>query len=255
MYKFALLFTVAILSTSCGKSPGDSKINNVFGADDRVAMTTLDYPWRTIGYIADVGCTGTMVAKDLVLTAAHCVIDSNTKKLRNDITNFHPNYINGSSILKSYIQHIWWGTTEPDKFRGDDWAILKLREPIGNSVGWLGVESTTANSFPDLLTVAGYSNNFMNGRTAGVHHNCQTKRRLQEENMIYHDCDMSRGSSGGPALRNKDGKLTIYGINVAEKRNGGETSLYVNSYEDKYANIVIPTHEAAKKLIEIMKQN
>ena len=43
----------------------------------------IQYPWRTIGYLynGQGSCTATLVYKNVVVTAAHCVIDPATKKL------------------------------------------------------------------------------------------------------------------------------------------------------------------------------
>jgi V8-like Glu-specific endopeptidase len=207
--------------------------------------------WRTIGRISVSACTGTLVGPDLVLTAAHCVIDTNTGKLRDDIGEFFANVIEGASRHHSGFVHVWWGTNNPDNFRGHDWAILKLAQPLGVDYGWLGVNGTSVENFPNEITVAGYSTDFLDGLTASVHHNCQVHAKYADKNLVLHDCDTARGSSGGPVLRLYNGQLTIVGLNVAEYRDGGNTSLHLPYYEDKHGNIAIPAQEIVDKIIEI----
>lgn len=250
-----VVFSSAIMS--CGKANHNSEVKNVFGSEDREEITTSQYPWRAIGavFIGSSQCTGTLVAKDLVLTAAHCVMDPATKELTSEPISFLPNYIDGRAEDSSSVSQVWWGTRDPNSYRGNDWAILKLTKNLGETYGWLGALNNDIASFPDQLTVAGYSSDFKNGRTAGVHHNCNTRGRNAAWGMIFHDCDTSRGSSGGPALRMVNDKLTIVGINVAEFRKDGEVSLYVPQYDAQYANIAIPSGQAVKKILEITGQN
>ena len=233
-----------------------AKLENVFGDENRIALNSTDFPWRTIGMVIHGGeaCTGTLVYRDLVLTAAHCVIDSATKALTRDRLDFKPNYRGGNGVPQAtaYAVHTWWGTSDPSQFRGHDWAIFRLNSPIGNQYGWIGTQPVDVSSFPPVLTVAGYSGDFNSGQIAGIHHNCTTRGRDVNAGFILHDCDTSRGSSGGPALRNFNNQLTIYGLNVAERRNGGDTSLHLANYDDAHANIVIPSQEFVNKLKEII---
>ena len=98
-----ILSALSLSVLSCGKSTGasQSKVQNIFGNDDRVKLTDTDYPWRTIVKIRSTndaslgwsGCTGTLVGPDLLLTASHCLQDREGK-IHSDI-RFYPNFIDG----------------------------------------------------------------------------------------------------------------------------------------------------------------
>jgi protease YdgD len=227
---------------------------NVFGKDPRKPLISTQYPWRTIGMITGCGsCTGTPVGRDLVLTAAHCVMDNATKALNKKRSYFCPNYKGGKYKDRAWISHVWWGTNDASHHPGQDWAILQLDKPLGDQYGWLPVRYTDCRSFPAVITVAGYSYDFDHGRTASIHANGHTRRRLPDDNLIHHDCANTRGASGGPVLAMYNGVLTIVGINVGEGRQGREKSLRFGGYDDRFPNAAIPTNRAFFKLKELLK--
>ncbi|CAF0943621.1 unnamed protein product [Didymodactylos carnosus] len=191
---------------------------NVFGKDDRVAVTLSSDPWRTIGYVYPPGCTGTLVGEDLVLTAAHCVIHHDTNKLRYNKISFYPNMINQESNKPSDVIHVWHGNYPKQE---GDWALLRLNLSLATNG-----------------THVGYSGDFMSGKTAGAHVSCKIVKKGNGNGVYLHNCDTTIGASGGPIFALWAGRPYIYALAVAERRPGDE-SLYLDNYSDEYANIAI----------------
>ncbi len=249
------LLCVALLTTGCGRSASSSHADNVFGTDDREALTSDELPWRAVGrLVGPTGgiCTATLVARNYIVTAAHCVIDSNTGHIQSGEHEFQPNYKNGASVMTVAIDWFWWGSSDPNNHRGADWAILRTETAVGDQYGWLPMHSTTLEDFPLDLSVAGYSGDFQAGKSAGLARNCHVKGRDTVDGLIMHDCDTTRGASGGPATHMLNGQTTIFGINVAERRDNGDASLFLDHYDDTHANLVVPSEGAVKQLRTIL---
>lgn len=98
-------------------------------------------------------CSGTLVAKDLVLTSSHCLYNyfdtSYTPRFADSILAI-PAYDNaeeqpefGASISKAYFI--------PKKnlisYLYDDIALVQLREPIGLYTGWTGIAFAAGNAY------------------------------------------------------------------------------------------------------------
>ena len=55
---------------------GEDNPVNIYGADDRYVYRDTSYPWSTVGRVGTTSggsCTGTMVGRNLMLTASHCM--------------------------------------------------------------------------------------------------------------------------------------------------------------------------------------
>ncbi|UJR18025.1 hypothetical protein I4U23_004926 [Adineta vaga] len=159
-----------------------SQTKNVFGIDKQTPVTSKNYPWRAIGKLS-TGCTGTLVGPNLVLTAAHCIIDPKTQALVNYAFFFYANMIDGNTNHQAWVSHAWWGSNYP---------------------GWLGVRKESVDTMKSTRgTLVGYSADFQQGKTAGVRVNCSLTKEA-ETDFYLHNCHMTRGASGGPifAYRN-----------------------------------------------------
>lgn len=215
------------------------------GIDDRIPMLSRDYPWSTIGRVQgtttdakDYHCTGTLIADDLVLTNAHCVIDPETQQLSQKIV-FLPNVINGvlsNNRDAATVEQVIYGTDFKSKSASnqtEDWAVMKIDKPLGRKYGYLGWKSLPTEALirnKEKLFFVGYSGDFPNpnkkgyehlsageGWTAGFQAGCSIVQ--EEENVLFHDCDTAGGSSGGPIIGLINGQPYIVALNNAELKN------------------------------------
>ncbi|MBD2523994.1 serine protease [Nostoc sp. FACHB-133] len=227
------------------KLPGERAI--IGSKDDRIPMTSRDYPWSAIGKIEGIGadggsysCTGTLIAEDVVLTNAHCVVNPETRKVSQAIA-FEPNLVNG--VVKSkndvaYATNVHYGTDFKNGNLADyanDWAILKLNKPIGKKYGYLGWKSLPSSRLvgdTKKFALVGYSGDFPNPKkkgyenltagesmTAGVHLKCSILRR--QDNLLYHNCDTNHGASGGAIISNINGKYYIFALHSGSNEVNG----------------------------------
>jgi V8-like Glu-specific endopeptidase len=226
--------------------PGQERV--IIGSkDDRIPMTSRNYPWSAVGKIEGVSaegngysCTGTLISEDVVLTNAHCVVNAETKKVSQAIA-FLPNLVNG--VVKSkndiaYATNVYYGTDFKNGTLTDytkDWAILKLNKPIGKKYGYLGWKSLPSSSLvgdTKKFALVGYSGDFPNPKkkgyetltagesmTAGVHLKCSILRR--QDSFLYHNCDTNQGASGGAIIGNINGNYYIFALHSGSNEVNG----------------------------------
>jgi V8-like Glu-specific endopeptidase len=214
------------------RNPAEGSRGTIGLSDDRIPMTSSSYPWSAIGRLQNPVdenrisiCTGSLVAPDVVLTNAHCVVDPETNQVKSDVI-FKPNFRNGQVDDEADIANVVdviYGTDFSDSDdvpHPNDWAFAKLDRPLGDKYGTL---AWTQLSMPELLNtyegqliLAGYSGDFPEnapGRTAGVHDGCSILGEAQ--GSLLHDCDTYGGSSGGPILAVIDDEFRIVALNSA----------------------------------------
>lgn len=225
------------LGRAAKPNEGDSR--GIIGIDNRIPMTSRKYPWSAIGRIkgttADGSgyyCTGTLIAANLVLTNAHCVINPETGELSTRI-QFMPNVIDGDYQDIAEVEQVVYGTdfSQSKDLSSRDWAILKLNQPLGRKYGYLGwksLRSATLIRNRKAFYFVGYSGDFPNdkyqkyfsagpGWTASFEAGCSIVG--EDSGFLLHDCATAGGSSGGPIVAVIKGDPYIVALNNGEAKN------------------------------------
>jgi V8-like Glu-specific endopeptidase len=235
----ATLSVLMIVLSGCGgdlRQGSSSVLYNVFDEDDRVPLSGALRQWTGRVVTSQGVCTGSLIGPRHVLTNAHCVVHRDLTPQDNIV--FQLGWQNSRSLaMGTPIE-----ATVGSNVGADDWAVMVLRENLGDEFGWLemvDVDSAASLSFPRRVTNVGYSGDFQNGQVAGVHVNC--KIHGIEADMLLHDCDTTRGASGGPLLVTARGhRPVILGINSAEKRVPGNEPLVGIAWHPNAANLAVP---------------
>lgn len=232
---------------------------NVFGKDRRQALNIKKLPQVGLLLSGDgFACTATLVARDLVVTAAHCVTEPETGQQIGRLV-FYAGYRDGEFRGVSAIKKVYTGKGGNRKagfISTDDWALLKLTRPLGDALGKVAVEklSTAADHDASDVFSIGYSSDFLGGDIASFDSDCRlTATEVHSGiNTLLHNCSTRKGASGGPLLYVKDGKAKIIAINSSERRYLDKTIVPSGvEYADSIANVAVPSERFYDKLKEL----
>ena len=174
--------------------------------------------WRAVGRI-DLGrgrgsCSGTLIAPDLVLTAAHCLYQPGTDKLfkPEDIV-FHAGLRQGRAVASRRVK----AAAPHEKFAPiDDLTALNVRHDVGLLRLAEPIPSHEIPSFklhrgrvePGPVSVVSYGR----GRNETQSHQkeCQITERLDE--ILFFDCEAVPGTSGAPVFSHQNGRGQILAV-------------------------------------------
>lgn len=159
--------------------------------------------------------TGYMVSGNVMLTAGHCVFLENNSSVTVDsiIAKFGLSDTGDASTLAS-VKHFYVCsnyTYYGDDYQ-DDYAILVMKQNVGDTTGWFGLDYEPDSFFENssrTFSVTGYANTGSIMMTeSGNITDCDTY-------ILHYMMDTVGGQSGSPVYRgNSTSGYTAYGIHV-----------------------------------------
>ena len=176
--------------------------DHFFGYDDRMLLDTSAFPWVVIGQLDfNVGgaCTAALIAEDVLVTAAHCLVEDGVVDARGVFTtgagrDGGPLQAN---VVAYFVDPLWKPELTPgvEKTNGLDWALVRIDRPLGAELGYLGVR--IIDGPVDAIHQAGYS--WDTGDALSGHLGCRVIT-VFDNSTLSHDCDTTRGDSGSPLM-------------------------------------------------------
>lgn len=194
-------------------------VAGVIGEDDRRVLEAGELPSDAIGRVNVAGydkhslCTGTLIAPDRVITAAHCLFDGRTgRQVPISFLHFVAGKRRESFAAHSKVAEVAFlpgfsFTKEPSiAFFAIDVALLKLAAPLAIPPFPIAAESAENEPLSHVL----YSRDrpFL----PAIDDECRT---LETSPALWAtDCDTNFGGSGGPVLVKRDGNHEIAAVMV-----------------------------------------
>ncbi len=184
----------------------------MIGNDDRKEVSdTKQAPSKWVGKLhattqsgGSSYCTASLISKDTVITAGHCVAKGQSK------WTFAAGENKGQQPYgTAAAKQIWYDKKYGET--GHDWAVIKLDSAVGEKTGWFGMNVPDTQKLVDTqATVIGYPGD----KDGGAQWADRNKVMKVTDRQVVYQTDTFNGQSGSSVM---DDKSMIFAIHTGGK--------------------------------------